>query len=76
VAGEFQPPQQMLATAAVLLAKTSKPLCNQQPAGVASAAVAESYSGFAETGTKTCGAVRILPKGEVAEASRQAEEQS
>lgn len=52
VAVEIQPPQQMLATAAVLLAKTSKPLCNQ-PAGVARAAVAESLSGFAETGKKT-----------------------
>jgi len=40
----------MLATAAALLAKTSKPLCNQQPAGVARAAAAKSYSGFAETG--------------------------
>jgi len=66
----------MLATAAALLAKTSKPLCNQRLAGVARAAAAESYSGFAETGKKTCGAVRILPESEVAEPSRQAEQQS
>ena len=46
-----------------------------QPAGVARAAAARSDLGFAETDKETCGD-RLLPKSEVAEPSRQAEEQS
>ena len=75
MAGKVQPPQQVLATAAVLLAEISKPLCNQQQL-VMQERLLPNHIQTLQKQVKRHGAVRLLPKSEVAEPSRQAQEQS